>query len=128
MYTFQYNNADTTTTTTTTTSPVLLHAKVYELAERYDIAALQAYAARNFESAVQRDWNSDDFPRVVNEIFTYIPATARDLGSVLVSISRRNITVLLRNRDFKHTLETVVGFAALLVGQLVEWGDRDGCD
>lgn len=119
MYEFEYDNADYEI------SPVLLNAKVYELAERYAVVALKTYAAKKFENALESGWNSDDFPRTINEIYTYIPATARDLGKHLVAISHQNIAKLSKNKDFQHTLETVTGFAALLVSFFVGKTDTD---
>lgn len=51
-------------------SDLLLHVKVYALAEKYDIPPLKELSLSKFEEAVRKYWKSDHFSNAAREAYT----------------------------------------------------------
>ncbi|KAK2820072.1 hypothetical protein FQN49_007748 [Arthroderma sp. PD_2] len=113
MYKFCYDD------TSDGLSPMLLHAKVYGAAHKYNVTPLQTYAGKRFENAVRSGWNTGDLPDAVTEVYTELPSTGCGLRKVLAECSRFHIQALLLKDDFKRLLENTAGFAADIIPLLV---------
>jgi hypothetical protein len=93
-------------------SPMLFNVKVYGIADKYEIWALQLLAEKKFAKAVRTCWDMDDFAHVVSEIYSSTPSTDRGLRDIVVDIAHENIEALLEKDDFLGVLEGTAGFAA----------------
>jgi speckle-type POZ protein len=93
-------------------SPMIFNAKVYSIADKYDVVALKSQAKEKFEKAAESCWNMEDFPPAISEVYSSTPATDRGLRGLVVDISYTHIDALLARQDFRNVLEETVGFAA----------------
>lgn len=120
MVTFMYEFNYDVITSNCPTAPVLLHAQVYDLAERYEIIDLKSHAASNFEAAAKANWMGVDFPRAISEVYANHPVAARDLGQVLAEVSTEHVLRLMESDEFRHTIESIPAFAEAMILSRVE--------
>jgi speckle-type POZ protein len=109
MYLFDYNASSGDQARA---SPMIFNAKVYSIADKYDVMALKSQAKEKFEKAAKSCWNMEDFPPAISEVYSSTPATDRGLRGLVVEISCTHIDALLARQDFRNVLEETVGFAA----------------
>ncbi|EAW06333.1 BTB/POZ domain protein [Aspergillus clavatus NRRL 1] len=96
-------------------SPMLFHAKVYQVGDKYDVPKLKEQARTEFAAAIQTDWDMDDFPLAIAGAYSTTPSGDRGLRDPLVDTSLGNISALLEKEGFIQVLRETVGFAADLV-------------
>ena len=85
-------------------SDLLLHAKVYILAEKYIIGGLKSLALSKFRTLALQCWDTNDFLNVVSEVYTSTIDADRGLRDVVLEI----ISVhwgLLDREEMKTLLE-----------------------
>jgi speckle-type POZ protein len=92
--------------------PTVFNAKVYGIADKYDVTTLKLQAKEKFEKAAETCWRMDDFPHAITEVYSSTPATDRGLRDVVTRVVRRHIDVFLEKQEFNNVLEETVGFAA----------------
>jgi hypothetical protein len=63
---------------------LLLHSKVYEAAEMYDIKGLKELARRRFSGACTKYWDEDEFVEAANHACTTTPEKDRGLRDVII--------------------------------------------
>ncbi|KAK3658020.1 hypothetical protein LTR56_000772 [Elasticomyces elasticus] len=63
---------------------MIMHAKVYAVAVKYQVPALQDLATRKFVAAVAANWNHDSFAEAAHIVYTTTPDESRALRSVVV--------------------------------------------
>ena len=56
-----------------------LHANVYTLGEKYEVAAMKEASLRKFADKAEISWNSEDFRNAVKIVFTTTADQDRDL-------------------------------------------------
>ncbi|KAM5349253.1 hypothetical protein ACJ41O_005760 [Fusarium nematophilum] len=78
-------------------SPMSFHAKVYQIADKYDIPALKEHVRGLFGEAIASDWQSDDFPLAIAMAYSSTPKNDRGLRDLVVELSHRHINELLDN-------------------------------
>ncbi|PQE26690.1 BTB POZ domain protein [Rutstroemia sp. NJR-2017a BBW] len=62
MLQFMYNfDSDASGNTKSSSSPMVFNAKVYSIADKYEILALKSQAKQKFETTVDTCWDMDDF-------------------------------------------------------------------
>ncbi|KAL2158848.1 hypothetical protein VTH06DRAFT_4040 [Thermothelomyces fergusii] len=61
-----------------------IHAKLYALAEKYDMQTLKTLALEKFKEEVKFHWNTDDFVRAAEEAYTSTLESDRGLRNVVV--------------------------------------------
>ncbi|OCL13437.1 hypothetical protein AOQ84DRAFT_274788, partial [Glonium stellatum] len=105
-------------------SPAVFNAKVYSLADKYDLSALKLHAKEKFDKAVENCWSADDFPHVISEVYSSTPATDRGLRNVVMRVVYEHLDLLLEKQEFTNMLEETTGFAADVTGHLAK--DRRG--
>jgi speckle-type POZ protein len=121
MYSFDY---DASGSDQARASPMIFNAKMYSIADKYDVMALKSQAKEKFEKAANSCWDMEDFPPAISEVYSSTPVTDRELRGLVVEISCTHIDALLVKQDFRNVLEETVGFAAD-VTQLIAPGFKE---
>ncbi|KAF2431542.1 hypothetical protein EJ08DRAFT_669916 [Tothia fuscella] len=67
---------------------LITHARVYALAEKYDIRALKALAHRKFAIQSAYHWSSPELPAAIQEVYEGTVDTDRGLRDVVISTFR----------------------------------------
>lgn len=71
-----------------------IHAMVYALGEKYDIQGLKALSLEKFKKEARSYWDSDDFLRAVEEVYTSTIDADRGMRDAVVDAIRQHSTVL----------------------------------
>jgi speckle-type POZ protein len=116
LYTGDYNGA-------TSKCRLLLHAKVggircdvhvwlpltmnqvYSIAHKYMMQDLQQTSYDQFQSAIDRYWQTDDFPKVVEYMYSSIPLRECGLWNTAMGICADNVDRLLEKSGFSEMLD-----------------------
>ncbi|KAI9657325.1 MAG: hypothetical protein M1821_003005 [Bathelium mastoideum] len=69
---------------------MVLHAKVYAIADKYDIPGLKELARRKFEAQVAQHWDATEFPDALEEVYCSTIDTDRGLRDVVLQAFREN--------------------------------------
>lgn len=107
MYRFDYDASDQDEV-----PPTVFNAKVYGIADKYDVATLKLQAKEKFKQAAETRWRMDDFPHAITEVYSSTPATDRGLRDMVIRVVCGHIDVFLEKQEFNDVLEETVGFAA----------------
>ncbi|KXH69607.1 BTB/POZ domain-containing protein [Colletotrichum salicis] len=91
-------------------SDLLLHAKVYGIAEKYVVSGLKGLALSKFESAALNHWGTSDFLEAINEAYTSTLETDRGLRDVILKVFSKHKELL--DRDEVKTLLRGIGSLA----------------
>lgn len=67
-------------------SHLLLHTRVYALAEKYDIPSLKSLARRKFEMAMACNYDSPELPEVIEEIYCSTIDSDRGLRDIVLNL------------------------------------------
>ncbi|KAI9166341.1 BTB and MATH domain-containing protein [Paramyrothecium foliicola] len=108
MYKFEYSNSYDIST-------MVFDAQVYQIADKYDIPALKAYAKDRFHTAIITGWNMDEFGLAISTAYNSTLPQDRGLRDPCVEISHRNIEQLLGRDTFREVLRNTADFAADLI-------------
>ncbi|KAF2397992.1 hypothetical protein EJ06DRAFT_532356 [Trichodelitschia bisporula] len=80
-----------------TTSPSLLvHSRVYSLAEKYEIAGLKALARAKFASQAHHHWQTDEFAAAMAHVFESTVDSDRGLRDIVISVVRAHPEIVPR--------------------------------
>ena len=101
-------------------STILLHVKIYGAAEKYGVSALKRRAQEKFEASLKTNWDLDDLPRIVSEIYGSTPPNDRGLRDAIVKSTYKHVRKLLKKTNFLTVLEEKVGFAAMMTQLLAQ--------
>jgi len=69
-------------------SHLLLHTRVYALAEKYDIPALKSLARTKFETAMACNYDSPDLPEAIEEVYCSTLDSDRGLRDIVLNLFR----------------------------------------
>ncbi|KAI1436273.1 hypothetical protein GGR50DRAFT_693274 [Xylaria sp. CBS 124048] len=75
-------------------SELLMHAKVYALADKYLIGGLKILALGKFETAARNNWHSKQFMDVLEEAYTSTVESDRGLKDAVVKIFSEHLDLL----------------------------------
>lgn len=92
-----------------------LHAKVYAIAEKYNIKPLKDLARTKFEKAADRDWDSPYFPITTGFVYTSTPPDDRGLRDIVIKLSKDHLKSLLDRPEFESMMEDNGDFGKDLV-------------
>ena len=65
---------------------MLIHSKMYEYADRYDIEGLKELTAKKFERWVEKFYSHESFMEVVDDVYTSMPDEDTGLRAVVINI------------------------------------------
>ncbi|AEO55662.1 hypothetical protein MYCTH_2299733 [Thermothelomyces thermophilus ATCC 42464] len=71
-----------------------IHARLYALAEKYDVQGLKALALEKFKEEARIQWDSDDFIRAAEEAYTSTVDRDRGMRDAVVEAIREHSVVL----------------------------------
>lgn len=108
VYTFHYDEPSDD-------KSMLFHAEAYKFADIYDIPALKECSKKKFASAMNADWNTDDFPYAIREVYKNTPLKDRGLCDLAVAVARKHINTLIGRDDFSQLLRKTADFSADLI-------------
>lgn len=97
------------------TSPMIFNAKVYSIADKYNIPTLKSQAIEKSRKSVETCWSMDDFPHAIREIYSSTPGNDRGLRDLVVKIACEHMETLSERPEFRILLEEACGFAADVV-------------
>ncbi|KAK3941396.1 hypothetical protein QBC46DRAFT_448661 [Diplogelasinospora grovesii] len=103
-----------------------LHAKVYSLAEKYDIPRLKKLSLLRFERRARSDWMKHNFLQAVQEVYTSTVDTDRPMRDIVVKVISEHPSLLdkeevqeqIKNLDLCFDL--MMGFRKALTARTVE--------
>lgn len=103
----------------TETAHLIIHAKVYALAEKYGINGLKALARKKFSSQVKEHLSSEEFPLAMQEVYESTVDSDRGLRDIVIQTFRANPDIARR-----ADVEVVVKETPNLAWELfrVGWG------
>ncbi|KAI7457853.1 hypothetical protein KC351_g18463 [Hortaea werneckii] len=77
-------------------SDMVMHAKVFAAAVKYQIAALSKLAAKKFEDAVEVNWRHETFVEAIRIVYSTTPGDVRALRDVVTTTIHRHDDTLLK--------------------------------
>ncbi|KAI3583836.1 BTB/POZ protein [Fusarium oxysporum f. sp. albedinis] len=119
IYSFEYDN-------TQGTPPMIFDACMYQIADKYDIAALKTESKNKFELAIANGWATDDFPVAANLVYVSTPSEDRGLRDIVVDTAGKNIDQLVGKDGFCELTRETPDFAADLIPFLCGKGSESG--
>lgn len=101
-------------------APLIVHAKLYILGDKYDIPSLKELAARNYGEAVATQWNTKAFSESGEIIYDNIVVERDMLKDIIYEKARNNIATLITEPRFEGFLRRANDFAADILISLVQ--------
>ncbi len=103
------------------TSTLPLIARMYTIAEKYDIKELKTLAQHKFERRIENNgWNNSGFSMAIQEVFGWTAQNDQGLRPVLVRVASENIHVLRDRGEFKEVLDSISDFTRSLLDTLMD--------
>ncbi|KAI1049891.1 hypothetical protein LB506_001898 [Fusarium annulatum] len=97
------------------TPPMTFDAHMYQIVDKYDIAALKTESKKKFELSIANGWATDDFPVAANLVYVLTPSEDRGLRDLVVEIARKNIDQLVSKDGFRELTRETPDFSADLI-------------
>jgi hypothetical protein len=72
----------------------LIHARMYAIADYFEVPGLKKMASTKFQAAAERHWNSDKFGEAVHVAYTSTLPEDRGLRQIVKDILMRHMTLL----------------------------------
>lgn len=114
MIRFMYENEyDSSGNNDAQVSPMLFDVMVYQVADKYGVAALKKVSKGKFDRAASICWEMDDFPHVITHV--YSSSECEELRDTIAQISHEHIDKLIVKNNFFRVLQETSGFAADIV-------------
>ncbi|KAI9717552.1 MAG: hypothetical protein M1812_004693 [Candelaria pacifica] len=102
-------------------TPLVLNARVYTIAEKYDIWALKKLAQHKFEQRVKGNgWNDEGFSLAIREVFEWTTDKDKGLRHVLVHVAAKNVKALRDRGEFKSVLDDIPDFTRRLLDEVLK--------
>ncbi|KAF5974688.1 ARM repeat protein [Fusarium coicis] len=81
-------------------SAMMFHAKVYQIADKYDIEALKRLAATKYRTSIDAGWEMDSFPVAIELAYTTTPPSDRGLRDIAVEVAFKRLGNLMAQDRF----------------------------
>lgn len=98
---------------------LLINAKVYIIAEKYDIQALKELACAKYKEVWQKSWNSAHFTESASLVYENTVEEDKMLRDVIVKAASDNIKALLDRGEFVELLKSYGDFATDILKNVV---------
>ena len=90
---------------------MIFNARIYSLADKYEILVLKGLAKTKFELVARADWNTIEYPLSIEIIYESTPSSDRGLRDIVTKLTVEHSIVLLKNNNaFLNTAAKVAGF------------------
>jgi len=106
-------------------APLIVHARLYILGDKYDIPSLKELASRNYCKIVATQWNTKAFSESAEIIYNNIVVERDVLKDVIYEKARSNISTLINKPGFEGLLRRTNDFAADILISLIQ-KQKDG--
>jgi hypothetical protein len=77
-------------------SQLLIHAQMYEMADKYDVVGLKALSEEKFKWACVQFWDHPEFAQAAYHAYTTTPDEDKGLRSVICKILSDHMSLLLK--------------------------------
>jgi hypothetical protein len=104
---------------------LVINAKVYVIAEKYDIQALKEQAVAKYKEVLATSWNSSAFTESACIIYENTPETDRSLRDVIAHGAGQNAKKLLDRGEFVDLLKTHGSLAVDVLHEAVTSNERE---
>ena len=98
---------------------LITNAKVYIIADKYDVQALKKWAATKYKEVLPKSWNNSAFTESARIIYDNTPETDWMLRDVIVQGVSENVNRLLDRGEFVDLLKSHGTFAADVLRKVV---------
>jgi hypothetical protein len=101
---------------------LLLHAKMYEIADKYDVVGLKQLVIEKFRRACQHFWNTDKFSVAAHHVFSTTPDHDKGLRDIVSATISAHMG-LIKKPEVKALLNEFNGLAlGILEEKIIEHG------
>lgn len=90
---------------------MVIDAKIYAIADKYELDGLKGVAKVAFTGAVYEHWDTDQFVGAAEVVYTSTPDSDRGLRDVVTALTWRKQMTLLARKDVQTLLGDVAGFS-----------------
>ncbi|KAF7455042.1 hypothetical protein A1F99_023000 [Pyrenophora tritici-repentis] len=97
-----------------TSDQLLLHAKMYEITDKYNVVGLKDLVVEKFSRACKNFWDDDNFPVAAHHAFSTAPEDDMDLRSIVSATIDAHIELV----DKFAVIDLMLDFSELGVGVL----------
>ena len=101
-------------------APLIVHARLYILGDKYDIPSLKELASRNYSEIVASRWNTKAFPESAEIIYNNIVVERDMLKDLIYEKARSEILTLINEPKFEGLLRRTNDFAADILISLIK--------
>ncbi|TKA44639.1 hypothetical protein B0A54_04589 [Friedmanniomyces endolithicus] len=98
---------------------MVMHAKVFAAAVKYQVPALQAIAASKFTAAIKTNWDHDDFAEAAHTVYTTTPDEVRALRDEVANTIAKH-GALLEKAEVEAVVCAIDGLAYQLLKRKVQ--------
>lgn len=128
LYTLDYDDHRSTSSARAfDPASLLVNAKVYIIADKYEIEALKKLACLKYEQVLSNTWNTSNFSESASHVFENTVETDRILRNVIVQVASDNVMALLDRGEFVELLKRHGDIAAEILRKVVTRNDAVGC-
>jgi speckle-type POZ protein len=119
MYTYDYEQP------IDNTRPAVFHARMYKLADRYDVPELRKLARKKFKQSLRalcRDKKDEDYTSfllAVAEVYENAPPNDKCLRKIVGKIASQHTETLMDDDKFQELMDSVPGFSADIARSLI---------
>lgn len=90
---------------------LLTHAKMYEIADKYDVAGLKDLVTENFRNACKNFWSSPTFAIAAYYAFSTTPDSDKGLRDIVVKTIADHMAELVKKPEIENLLTEFNGLA-----------------
>ena len=101
---------------------LLVHAKLYEITDKYDVMGLKDLLAEKFKRACQRFWNEPVFAVAAHHAFSTTPDSDQGLRDIVSATIAAHMTELVKKPEVEALLTEFNGLAVGLLKMKTEAG------
>lgn len=109
-------------------SSLLVNAKVYIIADKYELEALKSFACTKYKKVLSNTWNSPFFPESACHVLENTMETDRPLRDVIVRVASEHAKDLLDRDDFVEMLKNHGDVAADILRKVVKRCDQSALE
>lgn len=101
---------------------LLIHAKMYEIADKYDVYGLKSLVIEKFRRACQAFWNTTSFTAAAHHAYTTTPEHDKGLRDIVSKTIAKHMVELVRNPEIEALLTELNRIAYSLLQAKVQEG------
>ena len=98
-------------------SPLVTHAMVYALAEKYCIPVLKKVSKQKFVTVLEKDWKHESFPRAIEIVYTTTVPQDRGLRNAVISVVLQHKAHMQQQASFMLLIKDLGDFAVGVVSR-----------